>query len=88
MLYLFFFSVNPCLIDRFYHTFVLTMLYGCIIIYNYKTEGKKERKKKERKKELNATACHRDSTLKGALYFIYPKKFNGCTLRYILVLRY
>ncbi len=45
VLYLFF-SVNPCLIDRFYHTFLLNMLYGCIIIYDYKTEGKKERKKK------------------------------------------
>ncbi len=52
MLYLFF-SVNPCLIDRFDHTFLLKMLYGCIIIYDYKTEGKKERtkRKKERKKE-------------------------------------
>ncbi len=32
------------------------MLYDYIIIYYYKTEGKKERKK--RKKERNITACH------------------------------
>ncbi len=53
MLYLFFFSVNPCLIDRFYHTFLLNMLYGYIIIYDYITEGKREKRKnkKERKKE-------------------------------------
>ncbi len=44
VLYLFF-SVNPCLIDRFYYTFLPNMFYGCIIIYDYKTEGKKERKK-------------------------------------------
>ncbi len=48
MCYTCFFSVNPCLIDRFNfnHTFLLNMLYDYISIYEiYKTEGKKERKK-------------------------------------------
>ncbi len=37
----------------FNYTFVLNMLYDYIIIYDYKTEGKRERKK-----ERNITACH------------------------------
>ncbi len=39
-----FFSVNPCLIDRF----LLNMLYDYTIIYDYKTERKKERKKEKK----------------------------------------
>ncbi len=71
MLYLFF-SVNPCLIDRFYHTFLLNMLYGCIIIYDYKIEGKKERKK-EKKKEIK-------NEIQQLITGIVPLKGHICTL--------
>ncbi len=52
MLYLFFFQLTHVLLTGFIfnHTFLLNMLYDYIVIYDYKTEGKKERKKK--KKEI------------------------------------
>ncbi len=43
------------------------MLYDYIIIYDYKTEGKKEG---------NTTACHRDSTIKRTLCTLFtPRSF-------------
>ncbi len=42
-----FFSVNPCLIDRFYFLIIHFCLICFMIIYDYKTEGNKERKKKD-----------------------------------------
>ncbi len=60
------------------------LLYGCII-YDYKTEGKKERKKK-RKNEIQQLVTG-IVPLKGHICTLFtPKQFHGCTLRYILVL--
>ncbi len=48
------------------HTFLPNMLYEYIIIYDYKTEGKKEG---------NTTACHWNSKIT-SLYLIYSQEVS------------
>ncbi len=57
------------------------MLYDYIIIYDYKTEGKKQKIKKYNSLSLAGFTLKRTS-----LYLIYPKKFHSCTYWYSKVL--
>ncbi len=57
------------------------MLYDYIIIYDYRTEGNKQKRKKYNSLSLAGFTLNRTS-----LYLIYPKKFHSCTDWYSKVL--